>query len=110
MKLYHNPRCSKSRETLKLLTDNGVDFETILYLETPPSAKEIADICQKLAISPEELVRKNEKEFKSLTIDLAKADWLKIMANTPKLMQRPILVTDKKAAIGRPPENVLAIL
>ncbi len=109
LKLYHNPRCSKSRETLKLLTDRGVSFETILYLEDPLSASEIESLCKKLELSPEALVRKNEAEYKKLG-SVNENEWSMVLADFPKLMQRPIVETDTKAAIGRPPEKVLDIL
>lgn len=109
IKLYHNPRCSKSRETLKLLTEKGIEFETVLYLQTPLNATEIESLCKKLAISPEALIRKNEQEYKNLgTVN--DNEWSMVLAEHPKLMQRPIVETALKAAIGRPPEQVLEIL
>lgn len=112
MKIYHNPRCSKSRLTLELLRENGVDPKVILYLEDTPSESELRDILGMLDIKAEELLRKNESIFKeqfkgqSHTND----EWIRIMVENPKLIERPIVVHEKRAAIGRPPENVLSIL
>ena len=112
MKIYHNPRCSKSRQGLKILQDAGKDVEIIEYLKTPPSVDELKDIVKKLGIPAEKLVRKNEAIFKekfkgkSFTDD----EWIKIMAENPKLIERPIVVDGDKAVLGRPPENITALL
>jgi arsenate reductase len=112
MKIYHNPRCRKSRETLQLLGSNGVEPEVILYLENPPSQKELKAIVQKLGIKPEQLVRKGEaiykEQFKGKT--LTDTQWIKAMVDNPKLIERPIVVKEDKAVIGRPPEEVLDLI
>ena len=113
VKIYHNPRCGKSRQTLQLLQEQGVDPEIIEYLKTPPSAKELNDILQKLGMEPRELMRKKEAEYKASGLDdntLDRQALINGMVNNPILIERPIVVTDDKAAIGRPPEAVLAIL
>lgn len=111
--IYHNPRCSKSRLTLEILEqyakENNLEFEKILYLESPPSAIEIEAICQKLNITPRELVRTSEPEYKALG-HVNDNEWSMVLAAQPKLMQRPIVVTDTQAKIGRPPESILEIL
>lgn len=111
--MYHNPRCSKSRECLAILKhyeqSHDVTIDIILYLENPPTAIEIESICEKLSISPKALVRTNEAEFKALG-HINDNEWSMVLAAQPKLMQRPIVLNGTKAVIGRPPENVLAIL
>ncbi|RLU01519.1 arsenate reductase (glutaredoxin) [Ketobacter sp.] len=112
-KIYHNPRCSKSRETLKLLQDNGIDPEIILYLETPPDAKTLKGLLKQLGLKPRQLMRTKEAEYKAQGLDnpdLSDDDLVAAMIATPKLIERPIVVNGKKAALGRPPEQVLEIL
>ena len=112
-KIYHNPRCSKSRETLKLLQDKGIEPEIILYLETPPDAKTLKDLLKKLGLKPRELMRTKESEYKELGLnnpELSDDALVEAMIATPKLIERPIVVNGKKAALGRPPEQVLDIL
>lgn len=111
--MYHNPRCSKSRQTLALLEENGQQPEIILYLDTPPSAVELTDVLSKLGISARQLLRKGEsayKEYKLADTTLSDADIIGAMINHPKLIERPIVIKGKKAILGRPPENVLALL
>lgn len=113
VKIYHNPRCSKSRQTLQLLQDQGIEPEIIDYIKTPPTKSELEDILQKLAMEPRDLMRKNEAEYKTAGLknpDLSKDQLLSSMLDTPKLIERPIVLANGKAAIGRPPENVLTIL
>ncbi len=113
VKIYHNPRCGKSRETLQLLKDRGIEPEVIEYLKTPPSTEELSDILNKLNMEPRELMRKKEKEYKATGMDddsLSRDDLIAGMLKTPKLIERPIVLANDKAAVGRPPENVLAIL
>lgn len=113
MKLYHNPRCRKSRETLALLEKEGHDPEVVLYLETPPSAEELDGILTMLGMEPRELMRKKEAEYKEVKADnpeLSREQLIALMVETPKLIERPILVVNGEAALGRPPENVLTIL
>lgn len=113
VKIFHNPRCSKSRQTLQLLQEQGVEFEVIEYLKTPPSKVELEDILQKLSMQPRDLMRKKEAEYKATGMDnddLDRDALINGMINTPKLIERPIVLANNKAAIGRPPEDVLSIL
>ncbi len=113
VKIYHNPRCTKSRQTLQLLKDRGIEPEVIEYLKTPPNADELADILDKLGIEPRALMRKQEAEYKANGLDnsaLDKQSLINGMVNHPILIERPIVLANGKAAIGRPPENVLGIL
>jgi len=113
VKIYHNPRCGKSRQTLQLLKDQGIEPEVIEYLKTPPSPQELDDILQKLDMEPRELMRKKEAEYKTAGLDDASLDrhaLIQGMVNNPILIERPIVIANGKAAIGRPPETVLAIL
>ncbi|GAA4272274.1 arsenate reductase (glutaredoxin) [Aquimarina gracilis] len=110
--IYHNPRCRKSRETLELLEQNKEEIRIIKYLETPPSKQELEDIIDLLGIAPIDLVRKNEtiwkENFKGK--EYTNDEVIKIMAENPKLIERPIVIKNKKAVIGRPPQKVLDIL
>ena len=112
MQIYHNPRCSKSRETLALIEKKGIVPEIVLYLEHPPTRKELKDIITKLGISAEQLVRKSEsiykENYKGKTH--SESQWIKAMLEHPKLIERPIVIEGNKAIIGRPPELVLDIL
>ena len=111
--IYHNPRCSKSRQTLQLLKDNGVDPEIVEYLKDVPSADVIDDLLQKLKLEPRELMRKKEAPYKEQDLadeSLNRQALIQAMVDNPVLIERPIVVNGKKAAIGRPPENVLEIL
>ena len=111
--IYHNPRCSKSRQTLALIEQKGIDPEVIEYLKTPPSADELARILGLLDLKPRELLRKNEAEYREAGLDANDLDDRAIidaMVSHPKLIERPIVVVDGKAAVGRPPENVEKIL
>ncbi len=112
MKIYHNPRCRKSRETLNIVQNHGIDPEIILYLETPPSRKEIKDLLKKLDMKAVDLVRKEEKLYKEeyKGKELSEEEWIKVMADNPKLIQRPLVVKGGKAIIGRPPESVHVLL
>jgi arsenate reductase (glutaredoxin) len=112
IEIYHNPRCSKSRATLALLQERGIAPNVIEYLQTPPSAAELRAIVRKLGIKPEALVRKGEEVFKAKYAGktLSDAQWLEAMAENPILIERPIVVAGERAALGRPPENVLSIL
>ncbi|HEY8942451.1 MAG TPA: arsenate reductase (glutaredoxin) [Cellvibrio sp.] len=111
--LYHNPRCSKSRDALNLLRDKGVEPEVILYLETPPTAKTLKALLATLGISARDLLRKGEDAYKELNLadgKLSEAALIKAMVDNPKLIERPIAINGDKAIIGRPPEQVLTIL
>ena len=112
-RIFHNPRCSKSRQTLELLTERGVEPEIIRYLETPPTAQELEHILDLLGLEPRQLMRTKEPEYKALGLDnpeLTRALLIQAMVTTPKLIERPIVLANGKAAIGRPPERVLDIL
>lgn len=111
--IYHNPRCSKSRTTLSILEEKARDFEIIKYLETPPNASEIKKLLSELGISARDLMRKGEAEYKDQNLgdeSLTQDQLIDAMVATPKLIERPIVRTEKGTVIGRPPENVLAII
>jgi len=112
--IWHNPRCSKSRETLKLLQDRGIAPKVRLYLEEPPSMAELETVLAELGQPVTTMVRFKESVAKDLGLsakDLrSDDDWLQILANNPVLIERPIVIANDKAAIGRPPEAVLDIL
>lgn len=112
MKIYHNNRCSKSRNTLKIIEDSGVDFEIINYLTTPPTKEELVNILNMLDIPAEQLIRKGEAIFKEnfKGKQFSNDEWIDIMIENPKLIERPIVVHNDKAVIGRPPENVNLLL
>ena len=110
--IWHNPRCSKSRATLKLLQENGVEPTVRQYLQDAPSKAEIENVLSALGISAIDLVRTSEPEFRAtgLTKDSPDADLIDAMAATPKLIERPVVISNGKARIGRPPEAVLDLL
>jgi arsenate reductase len=111
--IYHNPRCSKSRETLALLNDKGVKPKVIEYLKTPPTAAELKRLLKKLRMSPRELMRKKEDVYAKLRLGnagLSDDALIKAMVANPVLIERPIVVNGSKAALGRPPEAVASIL
>ncbi len=112
MKIYHNPRCSKSRNSHKLLTEKGIEFETIEYLKTPVTKEELIDILAKLGIPAKDLIRKGEAAFKEnfKGLELSAEQWIDAMVKYPKLIERPIIVKGDKAVIGRPIENVIDLL
>ena len=113
MKIYHNPRCSKSRQSLALIHDAGYDVEIIEYLNNPPSLEELTGIIHKLGIPAEQLVRKKESLFKALDLDtlsLSEEQWVKLLCDNPKLIERPIVVKGDRAVIGRPPELIQSLL
>jgi len=113
VKIMHNPRCSKSRATLALLQDRGIDPEIHLYLESPPDSKELKGLLKKLGMKPRDLMRRGEAEFSQLNLadeTLGDEDLIAAMVNHPRLIERPIVLANGKAAIGRPPESVLEIL
>lgn len=112
--MYHNPKCSKSRATLALLQEKGIAPELMLYLETAPSAAALAEVLKKLGKEPKDIIRFNEEIAKELGIsakdERPDSEWLNIISNNPKLLERPIVINGDRAAIGRPPERVLEIL
>jgi len=112
IKIYHNPRCSKSREGLKILEESGKDFLIVKYLDIPMKKEEIKKVLELLDISAEELIRKNEKVWKEnyKGKDLSEEDILEAMQEHPKLIERPIVVNENKAIIGRPPEKIKEII
>jgi arsenate reductase len=111
--IYHNPRCTKSRQTLALLQGRGIKPQIIEYLQTPPTVKELEAILIMLALKPRDLMRQDEAAYKDQQLEnerLTHGQLVHAMIRTPILIERPIVVNNGKAAIGRPPENVLAIL
>ena len=110
--IYHNPRCSKSRNTLALLESNGIEPEIVLYLETPLDARQIKGLLGKLGMSAAGLVRRGEDDYKAsgLGRDSGEAEIIAAMAACPKLLERPIVVRGDRAVLGRPPENVLELI
>jgi arsenate reductase len=112
MQYYHNPRCSKSRQGLALLEEKGVSPEIVKYLDDVPTEAEFRKLLAKLDIAPEALVRKSEAYFKEKLKGLSLTDdeWIQVMLENPKLIERPIFVNGTKAIVGRPPENILDIL
>ncbi|PKR53701.1 arsenate reductase (glutaredoxin) [Thalassospira marina] len=107
--IYHNPRCSKSRQTLALIEEKGITPTIIDYLNTPPSPAELSDILAKLGKSPEQIVRKKEAREEGIA-DLTGDALISALCAHPRAIERPIVVNGDKAALGRPPEDVLAIL
>ena len=110
--IYHNPRCTKSRQTLTLLQENGVEPEVVEYLKTPLTAAALKRIVKALGIEATDLLRRKEKLFREVCPDGSPsgAEAIRLMVEHPKLMERPIVVSGSKAAVGRPPENVLKLL
>ncbi|MEA3274386.1 MAG: arsenate reductase (glutaredoxin) [Pseudomonadota bacterium] len=111
--IYHNPRCSKSREALKLLREKGVEPEVVKYLETPPDEATLAHLLDLLGLEPRELMRKKEKEYKENNLanpELSREALIAAMVAHPRLIERPIVVKGERAALGRPPESVLEIV
>ena len=111
--ILHNPRCSKSRATLQLLQERGIEPAIQLYLETPPSADELTAILAALGKTPRELMRKGEAEYREQALDnpaLSREELVAAMVASPRLIERPIVMANGKAAVGRPPESVLEIL
>ncbi len=110
--MYHNPRCAKSRQTLALLAEQGVEANVVEYLKTPPDAETLDELLQKLKLEPRELMRTKEDEYAALGLaEVAdRAQLIQAMAEHPILIERPIVVKGSQARIGRPPERVLALL
>ena len=111
--IYHNPRCSKSRQTLQLLLDKGIEPRIVEYLETPPDAATLNAILTQLDMEPRDLMRRKEPEYHALNLadpNLSREALIQAMVEHPTLMERPIVLVNKKAALGRPPENVLDLL
>ena len=113
IKIYHNPRCSKSRMTMALLTEKGIQANVVEYLQSPPSKQELDDILNMLKLQPRQLMRTHEAEYKDNNLadeSLSRDQLIDAMLKFPKLIERPIVISNGKAAIGRPPETVLSIL
>lgn len=113
MKIYHNPRCSKSRQTLELLRARGIEPEVVEYLKTPPGETELAQLLEQLGIGARDLLRTKEPEYKALGLHdpaIDDAALIRAMVEHPKLIERPIVVQGKRAVLGRPPEKVLELL
>lgn len=113
IKIFHNPRCSKSRQTLQLLGEQGIEPEIVEYLKTPPSVAELTEVLEMLGIAPRELMRRKEAEYKQSGADnpeLSDRQLIELMVAHPKLIERPIVIHNGKATIGRPPEQVLEVL
>lgn len=110
--IYHNPRCSKSRNTLALLQEHGIEPEVVLYLETCPGTDEINGLLGKLGIAAAQLVRRGEGAYKECGLgpDSSDGDIVAAMAGHPKLIERPIVIRGERAVLGRPPENVLELI
>jgi arsenate reductase len=111
--IWHNPRCSKSRQTLQLIVDSGVEPTIVEYLKTPPSKAELTEALQKLGLEPRDLMRKKEVPYEELSLGdegLTQEELLAAMIDNPVLIERPIVFRGKRAVIGRPPENVLDLL
>lgn len=112
IKIFHNNQCSKSRCAIQLLKEKSIDFEVVEYLKTPLNKKELTELIQLLGIHPEELVRKNEAIYKEHFTGkkLKKSEWITALVKYPKLIERPIVLNNGKAVIGRPVERILEIL
>ena len=111
--IFHNPRCSKSRSSLAILNEQGLEPEIRLYLEDPPNQEELTSILAMLDIPAKDLLRKGESDYKALNLDdpdISETEIIKAMTEYPKLIERPIVIKDGKAAIGRPPETILDLL
>ena len=112
MKIYHNPRCSKSRQTLGLIKEAGQDVEIVEYLKTPPTEDELHEILDSLNLPVEYLIRTGEEIYKTeyKGKDLSDDEWIKALVEHPNMLERPIVVKDGQAILGRPPENVFKLL
>ena len=113
IQIYHNPRCSKSRQALKLLEEQGIEPDIVRYLETPPDQAELTRILDLLGLEPRDLMRRKEKEYRELGLDdpgLSREQLIRAMVEHPRLIERPIVIKGDRAALGRPPERVLEIL
>jgi len=111
MRIYHNPRCTKSREALELLKSNGINPEVVLYLDNPPKAAELSDLLKKLGIPAEDLVRKGEDEFAPFRgKKFTRLEWIQVLCEHPKLIERPIVVNGDRAIVARPADRLLLII
>lgn len=113
IKIYHNPRCSKSRKTLEIIESQGLKPEIIKYLDSPPTIEELDHVLSLLNLQPRDLMRKNEAEYKDNNMSnesLSRKELIALMHEYPKVIERPIVLSNNKAVIGRPPESVLDII
>jgi arsenate reductase len=112
VKIFHNAKCAKSREAYAILKERDIAFETIEYLKTPLNQKQIAELLKMLGLKAEDIVRKKESLYKEKFADkkLSETEWIKILSENPILIERPIVVKNNKAVIGRPTENVIELL
>ena len=111
--IWHNPRCSKSRQTLELIRERGIEPGIVEYLKTPPTVEQIDEALEALGIEPRELMRKKEAAYKELGLDdtsLTRAQLIAAMSENPILIERPVVFRGKRARVGRPPEDVLSLL
>ncbi len=108
--IYHNPRCSKSRQTLQLLRQHGIEPTVVEYLKTPPDAAAIDGLLKKLKLEPRELIRSREHQALGLPEASDRAEWIARMVAHPEIIERPIVVVGRQAVLGRPPEKVLEII
>ena len=111
--IWHNPRCSKSRQTLQLIEDRGLEPTIVEYLRTPPSTEELEQVLRMLGLEPRDLMRKKEAAYKEQSLDepsLSPQELVQAMVDNPVLIERPVVIVGNKAALGRPPENVLDLL
>lgn len=110
--LYHKKTCSTSRKALNLLQENGIEPDIRLYVDEPPTQKELTELIKKLGLKAEQLVRKKEKLYKEEYADkkMTQRDWIQALSKNPILIERPILIKGDKAVLGRPPENVLELI
>ncbi|KJE33777.1 arsenate reductase [Thalassospira sp. HJ] len=109
VRIYHNPRCSKSRQTLALIEEQGITPDVIAYLDTPPTPQELSGILDMLGMKPEDILRKKEAKEEGIA-DLRGDELIEALCAHPRALERPIVVNGNKAVLGRPPENVLEIL
>ena len=111
--IYHNPRCSKSRASLAILEEKGLEIEEVRYLDTPPSKETLAELCQMMNVKPRDIIRTGEALFKDLGLNSSDKktgnEWLDLLVSNPQLIERPIIRIGDKAIMGRPPENILNI-
>ena len=112
IKIYHNPRCKKSREGLKYLEEKGLEFEIVDYIKESLSVDELSKLIDMTGLQPEELVRKQEEDYKKnyKGKSFSKEEWVKILVENPKLLQRPIVVNESKAVWAQPPDNIAKII
>lgn len=110
--IWHNPRCSKSRQALRILQENGVDPKVVLYLQAPPSPSRLHAVLNLLGMEPHELIRTKEPVYQSLglgEVDFSREEWIQTMVENPKLIERPVVLHEQQAILGRPVENVLRL-